>query len=79
MTLDELATYTGVCRRTCERWAKDHGMPMHGGKRNRYIDRHDFLNWAARHAFVRDAVKEPAAVRDITIYHKAALYDLMYS
>lgn len=79
MNMEELATYTGVCTRTCQRWVKDHGMPAVGGPRYYVIGKHEFLDWACRRHHVRNAITEPLAVRDIIIYHKAALYDLINS
>lgn len=79
MTPEDLATYTGVTLRTVQRWVSRDAMPMLGSKSNRVISRHDFLVWAAVRGHVRDAIVEPIAVRDIVIYHKAAMYDLIHS
>ena len=79
MTAYELAEYAGVSTRTVQRWKKDHGMPVLNPERQRgwTVDRHAFLNWACRRGMVRDQIKRPEAVRDLTVYHKAALWELM--
>ena len=50
MTINEAATYCGVCRRIFSRWISKEGLPVHrlpgsGGEPMKRIDRYELDDW----------------------------------
>lgn len=76
MNVEQLSEYTGASERTIQRWMSDHGLPWGGTFRRRDINRVTFLKWAAPYRFVWEEITRPECIEELTIYHKAAMYDI---